>query len=98
MKVKPSSTPPILRNEGYDHPSVFVPDNLLREARRQKALPNGTVPAICVLDPMAISSATCWMPTERGPTHPGPVVTHPSTTLNTMGFNSASSAVRWEPP
>ncbi len=51
MKVKPSSTPPILRNKGYDHPSVFVPDNLLREARRQKALPNGTVPAICVLDP-----------------------------------------------
>lgn len=32
-------------------PSVFRPENLLREARRQKALPPGTVPEICVLDP-----------------------------------------------
>jgi len=51
MKVKRSSIPPILRNKGYDQPSVFVPETLLREARRQKALPNGRVPAICVLDP-----------------------------------------------
>jgi len=51
MKAKPSSIPPILRNKGYDQPSIFVPESLLREARRQKALPNGRVPAICVLDP-----------------------------------------------
>lgn len=34
-----------------DTPSVFTPENLLREARRQKQLPLGSVPKICVLDP-----------------------------------------------
>lgn len=43
--------PPILRHKRYDHPSVFLPENLLREARRQKALPQGEVPRICLLDP-----------------------------------------------
>jgi uridine phosphorylase len=32
-------------------PTVFEPENLLREARRQKDLADGTVPEICVLDP-----------------------------------------------
>ena len=32
-------------------PSVFLPENLLREARRQLDLPSGRVPAICLLDP-----------------------------------------------
>ncbi len=41
----------ILRNKQYDQPSVFKPDNLLREARRQKRIPAGKVPEICVLDP-----------------------------------------------
>jgi uridine phosphorylase len=35
----------------YDAPSLFTPASLLREARRQKSLPPGNVPAICVLDP-----------------------------------------------
>jgi len=43
--------PPILRAKEYDSPSVFLPENLLREARRQKAIATGQVPAICVLDP-----------------------------------------------
>jgi len=43
--------PPILRNKMYGRPSVFEPANLLREARRQKAIPAGNVPDICVLDP-----------------------------------------------
>jgi uridine phosphorylase len=43
--------PPILRAKRYGDPSVFVPENLLREARRQKGLPEASVPAICVLDP-----------------------------------------------
>ena len=30
---------------------MFTPSNLLREARRQKALPEGKIPRICVLDP-----------------------------------------------
>jgi uridine phosphorylase len=41
----------ILDHKHYGKPSVFVPDHLLREARRQKAIPPGRVPRICVLDP-----------------------------------------------
>jgi uridine phosphorylase len=43
--------PPILDHKHHDLPSVFDPANLLREARRQKSLPVGDVPEICVLDP-----------------------------------------------
>jgi uridine phosphorylase len=43
--------PPILGSKNYDGPSIFTPANLLREARRQKAIPVGAVPEICVLDP-----------------------------------------------
>jgi len=42
---------PIDDNKHYDRPSVFNAANLLREARRQRSLPAGKVPAICVLDP-----------------------------------------------
>ncbi len=45
------ATPPLLRHKQYGAPSVFAPENLLREARRQKALPDGQIPKICVLDP-----------------------------------------------
>lgn len=44
-------TSPILEHKHYRQPSVFTPANLLREARRQKAIPTGKVPQICVLDP-----------------------------------------------
>lgn len=42
---------PILREKYYHDPSIFTPENLLREARRQKEIPEQPVPAICVLDP-----------------------------------------------
>lgn len=42
---------PIIEHKFYEQPSVFTPENLLREARRQKGLADGKVPAICVLDP-----------------------------------------------
>ncbi len=42
---------PILNNKNYHATSVFTPENLLREARRQKSVPLGVVPRICVLDP-----------------------------------------------
>jgi len=42
---------PLLTHKHYGTPSVFTPENLLRDARRQKGLPAGTVPAICVFDP-----------------------------------------------
>ena len=43
--------PHLLFDKDYAAPSVFRPENLLREARRQKVLPNEPVPEICVLDP-----------------------------------------------
>ena len=45
------SQPPIIRGKRYDHASLFVPENLLREARRQKNIPEGQIPPICILDP-----------------------------------------------
>lgn len=42
---------PILDNKSYDQRSVFMPENLLREARRQRNLSSDSVPRICVLDP-----------------------------------------------
>ena len=45
-KLKPAAIP-----KDYAAPSVFRPEHLLREARRQKALPDRGVPEICVLDP-----------------------------------------------
>ncbi len=44
-------TPPILAGKDYASPSAFTPDNLLREARRQKGLGETGVPSVCVLDP-----------------------------------------------
>lgn len=41
----------MLQIKDIDQPSVFTPENLLREARRQKNIPTGTIPEICVLDP-----------------------------------------------
>jgi uridine phosphorylase len=45
------SVPPILAEKHYDSASAFTPQNLLREARRQKRIPEARVPAVCVLDP-----------------------------------------------
>jgi uridine phosphorylase len=53
MSSKPSSCngPPILTGKEFAAPSVFEPANLLREARRQKSIPEAKIPEICVLDP-----------------------------------------------
>jgi uridine phosphorylase len=42
---------PILVEKHYRAPSEFTPENLLREARRQKSIAAARVPAICTLDP-----------------------------------------------
>ena len=42
---------PLFAHRDYEAPSMFTPQNLLREARRQKGLPPGAVPDVCVLDP-----------------------------------------------
>ena len=46
-----TSPPPILRSKMYDHASLFEPENMMREARRQKDIPQGQLPSICILDP-----------------------------------------------
>jgi uridine phosphorylase len=43
--------PPILAHKLPSAPSVFAPQALLREARRQKRLAAVDVPAVCILDP-----------------------------------------------
>ena len=43
--------PSILAPKRHDAASVFNPENLLREARRQRSLPDENVPAVCALDP-----------------------------------------------
>ena len=43
--------PPILARKVYGSASVFTPESLLREARRQKAAATEPVPEICLLDP-----------------------------------------------
>ena len=43
--------PPLLQRKAYGAPSAFLAKNLLREARRQKSIPEAPVPAVCVLDP-----------------------------------------------
>lgn len=42
---------PLFENKHFDQAAVFQPQNLLRETRRQKFLPTGSVPRVCVLDP-----------------------------------------------
>lgn len=48
MKVKVKMD---LDKRNYGAPSVFTPENLLREARRQKNIEDCEVPEVCVLDP-----------------------------------------------
>ena len=43
--------PPILTGKDYAARPAFTPENLLREARRQKGLTEARVPPVCVLDP-----------------------------------------------
>lgn len=46
----PTGTP-LSETKAYDESSVFTPESLLREARRQKGLPEMSVPDVCILDP-----------------------------------------------
>ena len=43
--------PPLCEQKPLGERSVFTAANLLREARRQRRLPESDVPAICILDP-----------------------------------------------
>lgn len=50
-KRRSSSVPPVLDHKNYNESSVFHPENLLREARRQKNLEQKDIPEVCILDP-----------------------------------------------
>jgi len=39
------------RAKHYTQPSAFTPENLLREARRQRRIADSSIPDVCVLDP-----------------------------------------------
>ena len=41
----------LFKRKNYKEPSVFRPENLIREARRQKVIPDCKIPSVCVLDP-----------------------------------------------
>lgn len=61
---------PLAHGKDYQARSVFEPENLLREARRQRRLPSVPVPQVAVLDPdgdIVRHLAT----TGRGSRHPG---------------------------
>lgn len=49
--MAPAPSAPILEHKSYSEDSVFLPENLLREARRQKDLQDCKVPEVCILDP-----------------------------------------------
>ena len=49
--MTPAGQSPLLQAKEHTQPSVFRPEHLLREARRQRGLPDRDVPEICVLDP-----------------------------------------------
>jgi len=51
LKTDDENRAPILANKHFGAPSVFTPESLLREARRQKEAPEQAVPPICLLDP-----------------------------------------------
>ncbi len=44
---------PLLSRDDFAARSVLEPQNMLRESRRQKGLPRGSVPEVCILDPDA---------------------------------------------
>ncbi|MGH1588535.1 nucleoside phosphorylase [Methylobacterium phyllosphaerae] len=46
-----TETAPILRDKAHGSASAFTPENLLREARRQRGLGASRLPPLCVLDP-----------------------------------------------
>jgi uridine phosphorylase len=51
MAVNDGGVPPILTHKHYTQPSAFTPENLLREARRQKRITDSRIPEVCILDP-----------------------------------------------
>jgi purine-nucleoside phosphorylase len=49
--AKPDGVAPLLQRNDHAAPSIFRPENMLREARRQKGIGAAPVPEVCVIDP-----------------------------------------------
>ena len=79
-----ASGPTIQTPKDHAAPSVFRPENLLREARRQKRLPDVPVPEICVLDPDG-DLVRHLRRTGRGTEDPGWPCYHTALTLFAAG-------------
>lgn len=64
---------PLFGTRDFESSSVFTPEFLLREARRQKDLPERSVPPVCVLDPDGdvVRRLRTTGRAERDPTWPG---------------------------
>lgn len=67
---------PLLSDKKYGDPSVFAPEALLREARRQKDRLHCEVPAICLLDPDG--DLVSDLQRRGSPPHPGWACYHTS--------------------
>lgn len=64
---------PLFEANEYDEPSVFTPGALLENARRQKDLPERSVPDLCILDPDGdiVRQLTAIGAAEKDETWPG---------------------------
>jgi hypothetical protein len=51
MSEQPVDEPALFAVKRYEQPSVFAPEHLLREARRQRRIPEAAVPRVVLLDP-----------------------------------------------
>lgn len=81
---------PLLSRKDYTTPSIFTPENLLREARRQKGLPEEQIPALCVLDPDG-DLVEYLRETRQARPHPGWACYH--TTLFTWEQNGIEMGI-----
>lgn len=83
-------TSPLLRPKAYDRPSVFRPENLLREGRRQRERPDVPVPPVCLLDPDG-DIVRHLVATGRAEVHPGWACYH--TTLHIFDLDGTAVGV-----
>ena len=88
--MAPMTDDPLLGAKDYAESSVFRPENLLREARRQRGLPNIPVPPVCLLDPDG-DIVSHLESTGRAARHPGWACYH--TTLWTFDLNGTEVGV-----
>ena len=92
MAINDGEFPPILAQKHYAQPSAFMPENLLREARRQKQIAGSDIPDICVLDPDGDIVRSLLALSRPGLNRHGPAITPSSTRSAAAGLSSELSA------